>query len=313
MSPPPENSNPRAKPFESSSTVKSTDPINHQRSNRLSWPLTGRLECSSRIPPAHRAAPCRVANLLAANAPWRGLAQSASLARGPETRRRPRCRLARRRPSRRSRDGRDLRDAGSPVCMTAPALPHPSSTHQRLLPDRLPSSQLLVSLGARRPSLAASTAPCLPGHPLPPPPSTMEPVACPIGGGPAFVAVGLSTATAASSTASSFHGTRTRLVPVTAAAAAGRRVSALPGALPRRAAPRRASGVAGLRADADYYSTLGVSRSASQEEIKKSFRKLARKYHPVRVSGRVRGRGVIAAAVRVTRVDRQLGMGISFG
>jgi curved DNA-binding protein len=30
----------------------------------------------------------------------------------------------------------------------------------------------------------------------------------------------------------------------------------------------------------DYYKTLGVSRDASQDEIKRAFRKLARKYHP---------------------------------
>src|SRR5215471_8220495 len=30
----------------------------------------------------------------------------------------------------------------------------------------------------------------------------------------------------------------------------------------------------------DYYATLSVDRGASQEEIKKSYRKLARKYHP---------------------------------
>ena len=33
-------------------------------------------------------------------------------------------------------------------------------------------------------------------------------------------------------------------------------------------------------AERDYYQTLGVDRSASHEDIRKAYRKLARKYHP---------------------------------
>ena len=30
----------------------------------------------------------------------------------------------------------------------------------------------------------------------------------------------------------------------------------------------------------DYYKTLGLERTASEEDVRKAYRKLARKYHP---------------------------------
>ena len=52
----------------------------------------------------------------------------------------------------------------------------------------------------------------------------------------------------------------------------------------------------------DYYEILGVSRTASDEEIKKAFRKLARKYHPDLNPGNARAELAFKAVGRAYEV-----------
>ena len=51
----------------------------------------------------------------------------------------------------------------------------------------------------------------------------------------------------------------------------------------------------------DYYSLLEVERGASQDDIKKSFRKLAMKYHPDRNPGDKSRRGAVQEDCRRVR------------
>jgi hypothetical protein len=65
------------------------------------------------------------------------------------------------------------------------------------------------------------------------------------------------------------------------AAAPPRPAAARPGRRRLAVAAFRASGPNG----ADYYSTLGVDRGADKKAVKKAYRDLARKFHPVRCPG----------------------------
>lgn len=48
----------------------------------------------------------------------------------------------------------------------------------------------------------------------------------------------------------------------------------------------------------DYYDVLSVAKGASESQLKRAYRKLALKYHPVSVGGNGEGAVGIAAALR---------------
>ncbi|KAF3972829.1 hypothetical protein ACB098_04G066200 [Castanea mollissima] len=85
--------------------------------------------------------------------------------------------------------------------------------------------------------------------------------------------------------------------------------------LPRRSPLRRASLRASATAATDYYSTLNVGRNATLQEIKASYRKLARKYHPDlnKVPGAEEKFKEISAAYEVLSDDEKRSLYDRFG